>query len=73
MPRYKRRNWSPEELTLLGQLVVAGASPRTAAEALNRSKEAIRIKARMIDRPFPCRDNDKRQRLPRGESRWQMR
>jgi hypothetical protein len=73
MPRYKRRSWSPEELTLLNKLVVAGASPRTAAQALNRSKEAIRIKARLIGCPFPYRDNDKRQRLLEGESRWQMR
>ena len=38
MPRFRRRSWSPKELRLLDKLVVAGASPRTAAEALNRSK-----------------------------------
>jgi hypothetical protein len=63
MPRYKRRSWSPEELIFLNKLVVAGASPRTAAGALNRSKEAIRIRARMIGCPFPYRDEDKRQKL----------
>jgi IS30 family transposase len=47
-PRFRRRSWSPEELTLLNKLVVAGASPGTAAEALNRTEETVRIKARMI-------------------------
>jgi DNA-binding NarL/FixJ family response regulator len=50
-----RRSWSPEELRLLDKLVVDGASPRTAAEALNRSKETVRTKARMIGCPFPHR------------------
>jgi hypothetical protein len=63
MPRFRRRSWSPEELRLLDKLVVAGASPRTAAEALNRSKETVRTKARMIGCPFPHRDEVKRQRL----------
>ena len=53
MLRFRRRSWSPEELRLLDKLVVAGASPRTAAEALNRSKETVRTKARMIGCPFP--------------------
>ena len=52
MPRFRRRSWSPEELRLLNELVVAGASPRTAAEALNRAKETVRAKARMIGCPF---------------------
>jgi DNA-binding NarL/FixJ family response regulator len=51
----RRRSWSPEELRLLDKLVVDGASPRTAAEALNRSKETVRTKARMIGCPFPHR------------------
>jgi hypothetical protein len=74
MPRFRRRNWSPEELRLLDKLVVAGASPRTAAEALNRSKETVRIKARMIGCPFPHRDEVKRERLLKEEeSPGQMR
>jgi hypothetical protein len=73
-PHFRRRSWSPEELTLLNKLVVAGASPRTAAEALNRGKETVRIKARMIGCPFPHRDEVKRQRLLKEEeSRGQMR
>jgi DNA-binding NarL/FixJ family response regulator len=55
MLRFRRRSWSPEELRLLDKLVVDGASPRTAAEALNRSKETVRTKARMIGCPFPHR------------------
>ena len=55
MLRFRRRSWSPEELRLLDKLVVDGASPRTAAEALNRSKETARTKARMIGCPFPHR------------------
>jgi hypothetical protein len=62
MPRFRRRNWSPEELRLLDKLVVDGASPRTAAEALNRSKETVRTKARRVGCPFPHRDDIKRQR-----------
>jgi hypothetical protein len=74
MPRFRRRNWSPEELRLLDKLVVDGASPRTAAEALNRSQETVRTKARTIGCPFPHRDEVKRQRLPKEEeSRGQMR
>jgi hypothetical protein len=74
MPRFRRRNWSPEELRLLDKLVVTGASPRTAAEALNRSKETVRIKARMIGCPFPHRDEVKRERLLKEEeSPGQMR
>jgi hypothetical protein len=61
MPRFRRRSWSPEELRLLNELVVAGASPRTAAEALNRAKEIVRAKARMIGCPFPHRDEIKHQ------------
>src|SRR5260370_33605913 len=59
-PRFTKRSWSPEELTLLNKLVVAGASPGTAAEALNRTEETIRIKARMIGCPFPHRNEIKR-------------
>jgi hypothetical protein len=59
-PRFRKRNWSPEELTLLNKLVVAGASPGTAAEALNRTKETVRIKARTIGCPFPHRNEIKR-------------
>jgi hypothetical protein len=59
-PRFRKRSWSPEELTLLNKLVVAGASPGTAAEALNRTEETIRIKARMIGCPFPHRNEIKR-------------
>jgi hypothetical protein len=55
MLRFRRRSWSPEELRLLDKLVVDGASPRTAAEDLNRSKETVRTKARMIGCPFPHR------------------
>jgi hypothetical protein len=44
-------------------LVSAGASPRAAAEALNRGRETVRAKARMIGCPFPRRDELKRQRL----------
>ena len=74
VPRFRRRSWSPEELRLLDKLVVDGASPRTAAEALNRSQETVRTKARMIGCPFPHRDEVKRQRLPKEEgSRGQMR
>jgi hypothetical protein len=74
MPRFRRRNWSPEELRLLDKLVVTGASPRTAAEALNRSKETVRIKARMIGCPFPHRYEVKRERLLKEEeSPGQMR
>jgi len=74
MPRFRRRSWSPEELRLLDKLVVDGASPRTAAEALNRSQETVRTKARMIGCPFPHRDEVKRQQLPKEEeSRGQMR
>jgi hypothetical protein len=62
MPRFRRRRWSPEELRLLDKLVVDGASPRTAAEALNRSKETVRTKARRVGCPFPHRDDIKRQR-----------
>jgi hypothetical protein len=62
MPRFRRRSWSPEELRLLDKLVVDGASPRTAAEALNRSKETVRTKARRVGCPFPHRDEVKRQR-----------
>jgi hypothetical protein len=73
MPRFRRRSWSPEELRLLDKLVVDGASPRTAAEALNRSQETVRTKARMIGCPFPHRDEVKRQPLPKEEeSRGQM-
>ena len=61
-PRFRRRSWSPEELRLLDQLVVGGASPRTAAEALNRSKETVRTKARRVGCPFPHRDEVRRQR-----------
>jgi DNA-binding NarL/FixJ family response regulator len=61
-PRFRRRSWSPEELRLLDKLVADGASPRTAAEALNRSEETVRTKARRIGRPFPHRDEVKRQR-----------
>ena len=61
-PRFRRRRWSPEELRLLDKLVVDGASPRTAAEALNRSKETVRTKARRVGCPFPHRDEVKRQR-----------
>jgi hypothetical protein len=60
MPRFRKRSWSPEELTLLNKLVVAGASPGTAAEALNRTEETVRIKARMIGCPFPHRNEIKR-------------
>ena len=73
MPHFRRRSWSPEELTLLNKLVVAGASPRSAAEALNRGKETVRNKARMIGCPFPHRDEVKRQGLKEEESRGQMR
>jgi hypothetical protein len=74
MPRFRRRSWSPEELRLLDKLVVNGASPRTAAEALNRSQETVRTKARMIGCPFPHRDEVKRRQLPKEEeSRGQMR
>jgi hypothetical protein len=74
MPRFRRRSWSPEELRLLNKLVVAGASPRTAAEALNRAKETVRTKARMIGCPFPHRDEVKRNRVLKEEkSRGQMR
>jgi hypothetical protein len=59
-PRFRKRSWSPEELTLLNKLVVAGASPGTAAEALNRTKETVRIKARTIGCPFPHRNEIKR-------------
>ena len=59
-PRFRKRSWSPEELTLLNKLVVAGASPGTAAEALNRTEETVRIKARMIGCPFPHRNESKR-------------
>src|SRR5712671_7971935 len=59
-PRFRKRSWSPEELTLLNKLVVAGASPGTAAEALNRTEETVRIKARMIGCPFPHRNEIKR-------------
>jgi len=62
MPRFRRRSWSPEELRLLDKLVVDGASPRTAAEALNRSKETVRTKARRVGCPFPHRDEVKRHR-----------
>jgi DNA-binding NarL/FixJ family response regulator len=73
-PRFRRRSWSPEELRLLDKLVVDGASPRTAAEALNRSEETVRAKARMIGCPFPHRDEVKRQRPPKEEEpRGQMR
>jgi len=54
MLRFRRRSWSPEELRLLDKLVVDGASPRTAAEALN-TKATVRTKARMIGCPFPHR------------------
>jgi len=67
MPRFRRRSWSPEELRLLDKLVVDGASPRTAAEALNRSKETVRTKARRVGCPFPRRDEVKRQRPPAQE------
>ena len=60
MPRFRRRSWSPEELTLLNKLVVAGASSSSAAEALNRREETVRIKARMIGCPFPHRNEIKR-------------
>lgn len=63
MARFGRRSWSLEELRLLNKLVVAGASPRAAAEALNRGRETVRAKARMIGCPFPHRDELKRQRL----------
>jgi hypothetical protein len=66
-PRFRRRSWSPEELRLLDKLVVDGASPRTAAEALNRSKETVRTKARRAGCPFPHRDEVKRQRPPTQE------
>jgi len=46
----------------LDKLVVDGASPRTAAEALKRSKETVRTKARRVGCPFPHRDEVKRQR-----------
>ena len=59
-PRFRKRSWSPEELTLLNKLVVAGASPGTAAEALNRTEETVRIKARMIGCRFPHRNEIKR-------------
>ncbi|MGZ5126963.1 MAG: hypothetical protein ACXWC1_29670 [Burkholderiales bacterium] len=59
-PRFKKRSWIPEELTLLNKLVVAGASPGAAAEALNRTEETVRIKARMIGCPFPHRTELKR-------------
>ena len=67
MPRFRRRSWSPEELRLLDKLVVDGASPRMAAEALNRSKETVRTKARRAGCPFPRRDGVKRQRLLKQE------
>jgi hypothetical protein len=66
-PHFRRRSWSPEEVRLLNKLVVDGASPRTAAEALNRSKETIRTKARRAGCPFPRRDGVKRQRLLKQE------
>jgi hypothetical protein len=73
-PRFRRRRWSPEELRLLDKLVVDGASPRMAAQALNRSKETVRTKARRVGCPFPHRDEVKRQPLPKeDESRAQMR
>jgi DNA-binding NarL/FixJ family response regulator len=59
-PRFRRRSWSPEELRLLDKLVVDGASPRTAAEALNRSEATVRTKARKVGRPFPHPDEVKR-------------
>ena len=59
-PRFKKRSWIPEELTLLNKLAVAGASPGAAAEALNRTEETVRIKARMIGCPFPHRNELKR-------------
>src|SRR3981081_1789711 len=62
-PRFRKRSWSPEELTLLNKLVVAGASPGTAAEALKRREETVRIKARMIGCPFPHRNEIKRRPL----------
>ncbi len=46
---FRRQSWSPEELTLLNKLGVAGASPRTAAQALNRAKETVRTKAPFKD------------------------
>ena len=61
-PRLRRRSWSPEELRLLDKLVADGASPRAAAEALNRSEETVRSKARRVGCPFPHRDEIKRQR-----------
>src|ERR1700730_9217518 len=64
-PRFRKRSWSPAELTLLNKLVVAGASPGTAAEALNRTEETIRIKARMIGCPFPHRNEIKRPKANR--------
>jgi hypothetical protein len=60
-PRFRRRSWSPEELRLLDKLVVDGASPRTAAEALNRSEATVRTKARKVGCPFPHPDEVKRQ------------
>jgi hypothetical protein len=65
IPRFRRRSWSAEELTLLNKLVVAGASPCTAAEALNRAEEAVRIKARTIGCPFPHRNEIKRWPQPK--------
>ena len=61
--RFRKRSWSPEELTLLNKLVVAGASSGSAAEALNRREETVRIKARMIGCPFPHRNEIKRRPL----------
>jgi hypothetical protein len=66
-PHFRRRSWSPEELGLLNKLVVDGASPRMAAEALNRSKETVRTKARRAGCPFPRRDGVKHQRLLKQE------
>src|SRR5258707_14254940 len=46
--RFRKRNWSPEELTLLKKLIASGASSGSAPEGLKRREGTSRIKARLV-------------------------
>jgi hypothetical protein len=46
-------SWTVEDVEKLASLVESGASPARAAAALNRKIVAVRVKARLIGKPFP--------------------
>src|ERR1700704_1070724 len=71
MTRITRRNWTPDQINLLFELIEKGASPARASVALRRPKLAVQNKARQLGRPFQDVRDVKAARLARGVSELQ--